>query len=81
MPTQEGLWLDDEERLLPCPNSPCYEHKEDAIRLRACWPFHLPLEMISCCRKSAFSAMSSDLLLARSASVPRGKEEVSGVVQ
>ena len=30
---------------------------------------------MSCCRKSAFSAMSSALLLARSASVPRGKED------
>jgi len=39
------------------------------------------LSMMSCCRKSAFSATSSGLLLARSASVPRGKEEVSGVVQ
>jgi len=43
--------------------------------------FTCRLRMMSCCRKSAFSAMSSDLLLARSASVPRSKEEVRGVVQ
>jgi len=43
--------------------------------------FTCRLRMMSCCRKSAFSAMSSALLLARSASVPSGKEEVSGVVQ
>jgi len=43
--------------------------------------FTCRLRMMSCCRKSAFSAMSSALLLARSASVPRGKEEVSGFVQ
>ncbi len=44
MPPQEGFRLNEEERLLPCPNSPCQEHEEDAIPLRAYWPFHLPLE-------------------------------------
>jgi hypothetical protein len=38
------------------------------------------LRMISCCRKRAFSAMSSGLLRARSASVWSCLEEVSGVV-
>jgi len=44
MPAQQGFWLNDEERLLPGPNSSCQEHKEEAICLRACWAFHLPLE-------------------------------------
>ncbi len=44
MPTQQSFWLNDEERLLPCPNSPCQEYEQDSIRLRACWAFHLPLE-------------------------------------
>ena len=44
MPPQQGFWLNNKERLLPGPNSPRQEHKEDAICLRACWPFHLPLE-------------------------------------
>jgi hypothetical protein len=43
--------------------------------------FTCRLRMMSCCRRSAFSAMSSDLLLARSASAPTGKEEVSGLNQ
>jgi hypothetical protein len=43
--------------------------------------FTCRLSMISCCRKSAFSAKSSDLLLARSTSVPSGEESVSGLVQ
>ncbi len=44
MPAQQGFWLNDGERLLPGSNSPSSEHKEDAIRLRACGAFHLPLE-------------------------------------
>ena len=44
MEAEQGFWLNDEERLLPGPNTPGSQHKEDAIRLRACWPFHLPLE-------------------------------------
>ena len=39
------------------------------------------LRMISCCRKRAFSATSSDLLRLRSARVCSGKENVSGFVQ
>src|SRR5215470_12711608 len=37
------LWLDNEEGLFPAPNYSCQENEEHAIRLRACWPFHLPL--------------------------------------
>ncbi len=43
--------------------------------------FTCRLRMISCCRKRAFSATSSDLLRRRSARVWSGKEEVSGFVQ
>jgi len=44
MPSQQRLWLDDEERLSPCSNHSRQEHEEDAIGVRACGPFHLPLE-------------------------------------
>jgi hypothetical protein len=43
--------------------------------------FTCRLRMISCCRKRAFSAMSSNLLRPRSAKVPSGNEELSGLVQ
>ena len=43
--------------------------------------FTCRLKTMSCCRKRAFSATSSVLLLPRSASVPSGKEEESGFVQ
>ena len=46
--------------------------------------FEIPgcrLSMMSCWRKSAFSAMSSDLLLPRSAMVPSSNEVLSGLVQ
>jgi hypothetical protein len=42
--------------------------------------FTCRLSMMSGCRKRACSAMSSALLLARSASVPSGKEQVGGLV-
>jgi hypothetical protein len=42
--------------------------------------FTCRLRMKSCCRKSAFSAMSSDLLLPRSAMVPRSTEGVNSFV-
>jgi hypothetical protein len=41
---------------------------------------HSRSRAMSCCRKSAFSATSSVLLLSKSASVPSGKEEVNGLV-
>ena len=43
--------------------------------------FTCRLRTISCWRKRAFSAMSSDLLLPRSVRVESGKEEMCGVVQ
>jgi len=44
MPPQQRLRLDNEQRLLPCPNHPCQEDEEHAIRFRACGAFHLPPE-------------------------------------
>ena len=44
MPPQQCVWLNDDERLFPCPNHPCQKDEEQPIRLRACRPFHLPLE-------------------------------------
>ena len=44
MPSEQGIWLNDEQRLFPCPNEPCQQDEEQTIRFRACWPFHLPLE-------------------------------------
>ena len=44
MPAQKGLWLDDEQGLFPGTNQPGQQDEEHAIRVRACWPFHLPLE-------------------------------------
>ena len=79
MPTRASSLAGRGRRLLPCPNSPGFEHKENSIRLCTCGRFPCRLSMMSCCRKSAFSAMSSDLLLARSASVPSGKESVNGL--
>jgi hypothetical protein len=43
--------------------------------------FTCRLSMIRCCRQRACSAMSSDLLRPRSAKVPSGNEELSGLVQ
>ena len=44
MPPEQGVWLNDDEGLFPRPNEPCQQDEEQAIRFRACWPFHLPLE-------------------------------------
>jgi len=44
MEAEQRLWLNDEERLLPCPNHPCQEDEEHAIRFRACGAFHLAPE-------------------------------------
>jgi len=44
MPAQQRLWSNDEDRLLPGPKHSCQENEEQAIRFRACWPFHLPPE-------------------------------------
>src|SRR5215470_5049640 len=44
MPPQERLWLDNEQRLLPCVDHPGQKHQEQPIRFRICWPFHLAPE-------------------------------------
>ncbi len=44
MPPQQGVWLNDQKGILPGMNQPCQEDEEQAIRVRACWPFHLPFE-------------------------------------
>ena len=44
MPAQQGVWLHDQEGLLPGSNQPGQQDEEDAIGLGACWPFHLSLE-------------------------------------
>ena len=44
MPAQQGVWLHDEEGLLPGSNQPGQQDEEDAIGLGERWPFHLPLE-------------------------------------
>jgi hypothetical protein len=36
--------LHDHESLLPGSNQPGHQNEEDAIGVRAFWPFHLPLE-------------------------------------
>ncbi|SRR6266487_471441 len=74
------LWLDNEQGLLPCSSEKDQDHP---IRLRECWSFDLPTErrIMSCCRRKAFSATSSDLLLLRSVSVPNMRAVVDGLVQ
>src|SRR5215471_19145406 len=44
MPPQQGVWLNNHEGLLPGTNQPGQQDEKNAIGLRACWPFHLPLE-------------------------------------
>jgi hypothetical protein len=44
MPPQQGVWLHDHEGLPPGSNQPGQQDQEDAIGLRACGPFHLPLQ-------------------------------------
>jgi hypothetical protein len=44
MPAQQGLWLHDQQGLLPGSNQPGQQDEKDAIGFRACRPFHLPFE-------------------------------------
>ncbi len=41
MPSQKGLWLDDQERLPPGPRRPCQKHQEASIPRGAHWSFAL----------------------------------------
>ena len=44
MPPQHGVWLHDEEGLLPGPNQLGQQDEEHAIGPGECWPFHLSPE-------------------------------------
>jgi len=69
MPLEQRLWLDNEQGVFPGLN--CLARRTRSIRsvLVQAGRFTCRRRMISCCRSRAFSAMSSDLLLARSVSV------------
>ena len=83
MPTQKCFCLNDDEPLFPCPDHSCQDDREQPIRVGAVHAgrFTCPLSMMSGWRKRAFSAMSSDLLLPRSAMVPSSNEVLRGLVQ
>jgi hypothetical protein len=44
MPSEQCVWLHDQESLLPRANQLGQQDQEDAIGVRACWPFYLTLE-------------------------------------
>jgi hypothetical protein len=44
MPPEQGLWLHDQEDLLPGSNQCGQQNEQDAIGVGACRPFHLPPE-------------------------------------
>ena len=44
MPPEQGIWLNDDESLFPCPNEPCQQDEEHAIGPGERWPFYLPPE-------------------------------------
>jgi hypothetical protein len=44
MPSQERLWLDNEQGLLPCARRSSEKDQDHPIRLRECWSFDLPTE-------------------------------------
>jgi len=44
MPPEQGVWLHDEESLLPRSNHTSQQDEEDAIGVCVCRPFHLPFE-------------------------------------
>ena len=78
MPTYQCLWLNDEQRLFQGPNHPGQKHQEEPIVLVNTGRLTCRLRLISCWRRNAFSATSSDLFLARSASDPNNSEVVDG---
>jgi hypothetical protein len=41
MPSQKGLWLDNQERSSPGPSRSCQKHQEASILLGAYWSFAL----------------------------------------
>ena len=44
MPSEQGVWLHDQEGLLPRSNYPGQQDEEDAIGPGDGWPFHLSFE-------------------------------------
>jgi hypothetical protein len=65
MPPQEPLWLDHEKRLFAGTRRSIFAHVGRLTCRR---------RMMSGCRRRAFAATSSDLLLARSVTVPNRRE-------
>jgi hypothetical protein len=41
MPTQERLWLNNKQGLLPCLNGSCQQYQHFSIRLSTSWSFDL----------------------------------------
>lgn len=41
MPTEQGLWLNNEESVLPSPNCFCQKHQDEPIRFGTEWSFDL----------------------------------------
>jgi hypothetical protein len=44
MPPEQGVWLHNQQSLLPGSNQPGKQDKEDAIGSGERWPFHLTPE-------------------------------------
>ena len=73
MPPKKRLWLDKEKCLFPGPNHPARITRRSRSVFRYDGRLICRRRIISWCRKSAFSATSSDLPLVRSASVSSSK--------
>ncbi len=81
MPPKQGVWLHDHEGLPPGSNHTSSRTRRMRSALVIDGRFTCRLRMMSWCHKSAFSAISSDLLRPRSVRVESGKEVPSGFVQ
>jgi hypothetical protein len=44
MPSQQGIWLHDQQGLLSGPNQLGQQDEEEAIGPGEIWPFHMPLK-------------------------------------
>jgi hypothetical protein len=81
MPPQQCFWLNNEGACFHVRTNLASKTRSIRSALRYAGRLTCRLSMMSCWRKRAFSAMSSDLLLPRSAMVPSSNEGVSGLVQ
>lgn len=81
MPTQQGFWLDKEEGLLPYPNCPCHEHKEESIYFRTCRSIPLTPEYDELLSQEGVFRYELRLASAKVCMAPGSNEEVSGLVQ